>query len=384
MNEAVADVLSVTRDRLAIENLDGHPKIDPVKAARALRSSGYKIPTMAYEVFKTARGPGKLHPSEYFYYRLFDEDIDMAAKRRFIGLKAQFAMHTLCNDPHWFALADNKEIFYATMRGYGLRIPETVGVLRRLDTLGLGNAFNSAEKLRDFLFSSTHFPLFAKPIDGIFSIGAVRILGVDKAKQIITINNQEGVPLNHFFEYIFQTSNVGYLFQELLTPHELLVSTFGTMTLPTIRFLVILTESSAEIISAAYKIPSGKNLADNYWRKGNILGAIDLRNGKLIRAIVGVGLEMKDCPQHPDTNKKLVGMILPDWDRAKKLCVQAASTLPGIRTQSWDIALTSTGPTLIEVNFGGDLNLHQLSHRKGMLQGPYLDHLRRHGSKIES
>ena len=32
----------------------------------------------------------------------------------------------------------------------------------------------------------------------------------------------------------------------------------------------------------------------------------------------------------------------------------------GVRTQSWDVALSDQGPGFLEVNFGGDLNLAQL------------------------
>jgi hypothetical protein len=34
---------------------------------------------------------------------------------------------------------------------------------------------------------------------------------------------------------------------------------------------------------------------------------------------------------------------------------------------------------LLEVNFGGDLNLHQLAHRRGALSDSFAAHLRRCG-----
>ena len=53
--------------------------------------------------------------------------------------------------------------------------------------------------------------------------------------------------------------------------------------------------------------------------------------------------------------------------------------LPGIRTRSWDVALTDSGPMLLEVNFGGDLNLARLAHGASVLDETYAEHLRQNG-----
>ena len=40
------------------------------------------------------------------------------------------------------------------------------------------------------------------------------------------------------------------------------------------------------------------------------------------------------------------------------------------------------GPVLLEVNFGGDLNLAQLAHGAGALDDAYAEHLRRRGYQL--
>ena len=62
-------------------------------------------------------------------------------------------------------------------------------------------------------------------------------------------------------------------------------------------------------------------------------------------------------------------------------CV-AAQALPGIRTQSWDVALTDRGSVLLEVNYGGGLNLAQLAHGVGVLDETYTEHLRQNGYRL--
>ena len=54
----------------------------------------------------------------------------------------------------------------------------------------------------------------------------------------------------------------------------------------------------------------------------------------------------------------------------------------GIRTQSWDVALSDQGPGFLEVNFRADLNLAQLADGKGGLDHGYTEHLRECGFRI--
>jgi hypothetical protein len=44
---------------------------------------------------------------------------------------------------------------------------------------------------------------------------------------------------------------------------------------------------------------------------------------------------------------------------------------------SWDIATTVDGPIYLELNDGGDLNLHQFAHGAGVRDKTYREHLQR-------
>lgn len=64
------------------------------------------------------------------------------------------------------------------------------------------------------------------------------------------------------------------------------------------------------------------------------------------------------------------------------LVASAAQVLPGIRTQSWDVALTERGPVLLEVNFSGDLDLAQLALGAGVLDDTCAERLQRCGYRL--
>jgi hypothetical protein len=110
-----------------------------------------------------------------------------------------------------------------------------------------------------------------------------------------------------------------------------------------------------------------------------MLGAIETVTGEVLRTVQGTGRDLKRNLPHPDTGQRIIGTRVPGWDRLLDLVQQASVLLPGIRTQSWDVALAASGPTLLEVNFGGDLSLAQLALRHGMLDETYRVHLSRCG-----
>lgn len=179
-----------------------------------------------------------------------------------------------------------------------------------------------------------------------------------------------------------RTREAGYVLQRRLRPHPTLVDLFGPR-LWSVRIIVLLTARGPVVHRAVAKIATGENPADNFWRPGNMLGAIDLQTGQITRTIRGTGAEMVVNPLHTDTGRPVTGIVVPDWSELIDLVKDAAGLLPAVRTQSWDIALTDNGPVPLEVNFGGDLNLAQLASGRGVLDEAYRGHLREAGYQLK-
>ncbi len=239
---------------------------------------------------------------------------------------------------------------------------------------------NGEEDIAAFLRDHAHYPLFAKPIDGKYSLSVINADGYDAAADRVLLLGGEPIsPAVLTKELVGRAA--GYVLQRRLTPHPGLARLFGPR-LWSVRLLVLMAPAGPPIHRAVAKIATGQNPADNFWRPGNMLGAIDLATGQVTRVIRGTGAEMTVNGRHPDTGRPLVGTPIPDWEPLTVLVKEAARLLPGIRTQSWDIALTYAGPVPLEVNFGGDLNLAQLAASAGVLDETYREHLRTCGYRI--
>ena len=146
--------------------------------------------------------------------------------------------------------------------------------------------------------------------------------------------------------------------------------------------LVFLTSTGAILHRATAKIPTGDNVADSYWRSGNVLGSLHPETGQLEPAVTGSAHNLRSVEIHPDTHARLIGTILPDWPQLVDMVLRAATLLPGIGTQSRDIAISADGPVILEVNLDGDLNLTPLPSGRGTLDAVYGQHLARHGYRL--
>jgi hypothetical protein len=53
-------------------------------------------------------------------------------------------------------------------------------------------------------------------------------------------------------------------------------------------------------------------------------------------------------------------------DRARALCIEAVSALPGLRLQHWDTALSDAGPVMLEADVERSMDLRQLATARGV------------------
>jgi len=109
---------------------------------------------------------------------------------------------------------------------------------------------------------------------------------------------------------------------------------------------------------------------------GNLLGAVDVATGKVLRVIAGTGRKQTTNPGHPRTGRGIVGFQIPYWGDLLALVENAQKAFPGFICPGWDIALCEDGPKVLEVNFFGDIDLSQHAYRVGFLDETFLSLMR--------
>ena len=356
--------------------LAGIPNIGLSENLRAALASGKRATGIAAEVLALRRGPGKLTPQEYFYYRLWYTPQKEADKRRFVGKIAQHPMHVAAGTREWFAASADKVLFQSIMDGAGLRTPDLIAVTQRNRYLRTAPTITDPAALADRLRDPSIYPFFAKQVAGKYSLSVLSADAWDPSTDEIVLLGGARKKVGEVAELLCEPP--GFLLQRRLEAAPDLAARFGPR-LWSARLLVLVTPDGPLIHRAVAKIATGFNPADNYWRPGNRLGAIDLASGRITRVVHGAGADLVVDAPHPDTGATIAGTTIPCWQDLLGMVRTASQVFVGIRTQSWDVALTANGPVFLELNYGGDLNLHQLAHGAGVLDTTYREHLRRCG-----
>ncbi len=132
------------------------------------------------------------------------------------------------------------------------------------------------------------------------------------------------------------------------------------------------------IISSFFRMGTAGAVVDNIASGGMFVG-IDHNSGTLkqegYRNLEFGGEVLRN---HPDTNFEFMGFKIPYYNEACELVQKATKTIPN-RLIGWDVAITPTGPTIIEGNehpdlyaadlaYGGLLNNEQIKRIKAYIK----------------
>jgi hypothetical protein len=329
---------------------------------RAARDDHGVLPArQLLELLVLRAGRGKLRADEYYKLRLYRRDMRFSDKRRYASNSA------LPRDlfGRWSAVANDKLLTYSVLSDSGIRVPAIHAICHNFRQYRDRPTLRSIAEVAGYLRGEAVFPLIAKPVAGIYSEGVYLLGSFDAAADSILLEGDGDVPVETFAKRLLSAGS-GYVLQEFLRPHQEIRQSISDR-LCTLRVIVLLERNGPRLFMAVWKINLGGNVADNYWRKGNLLAKIDQDSGEILHCVTGLGPKFQTVDRHPETGRPLAGFRVPAYRDAIDLALRASRSFPGIPMQAWDIAITDDGPIPLEVNVAGNLFIPQLVSQKGIL-----------------
>ena len=352
---------------LDVERMGMHAPI-PVQLQKLKQATQSSAGAIIQAFAKLAWGPGKISFGDFVRLRLFDEAFHQGSSLAdYVGQRRNRDICVAVNYRHdWYGLMSDKVASFGYLTNYGLPTIPIEAIFAPDLTVKGPSLLRDRQALEAFLTSPGRFPLFGKPVEGYQSLGTIGLRSTaPAARQIETVDGQR-IALEQLVSEIETHYRTGYVFQPLLHPHESIAKICGDR-LACVRLLTIAAETGPKIIRACWKIPCGRNMADNYWRPGNLLAQVQLESGRILRATSGAGLEARNHVTHPDTGATLIDFELPQWDAMKQLALAGARVMRHMPLIGWDIACTDKGPVIVEMNETPDFFLVQFADRKGIL-----------------
>jgi hypothetical protein len=357
------------------------PDIDVLAGLRlAHELKGKSYASQFAEILRLGLGDGQLSAKDYFYYRLYDDDLySPDEKRRFLSENITYRVAKACCDIRCWGASEDKILAYTLLGAAGAPVPETQAVFSHAGRQfgGIPRLAGAAD-LAEFLAGEARFPLFCKPIGGFGSFGAC-LLTAREGDRIEAAGGER-----------FTTESLarrlgeggGCLLQSVLQQHSALRPVCEAVA--TVRIIVLVEQGRPEILHTLWKIPAAGNFADNFWRKGNLLADLEPETGTVRRVIRGFGPAIEELETHPETGRRLQGLSLPHWKAAVDLALGCAPIFAMLRYQSWDIAICPEGPVIVEVNTGSAFTLPQLATGRGMLSDRFAAFLAACGYPLKS
>jgi hypothetical protein len=272
----------------------------------------------------------------------------------------------------WSSISEDKILLHTLLDSLQAPTPKIHMVYHRSRDFRSPSICRSENELTEYLRIKDHYPFFSKTVWGLRSLGVASVASYDESSDTLVLADGRTAKVQEFARQVSHFTEFGYLFQEVLRPHPDIAEVCGDR-LVAVRLMIFLTEDGPEVFNAAWKIPVGDNVADNFWRPGNMLAHVDLKSGRVLRVVQGVGPDQVEVDSHPDTGKRLLDFVLPDWEKLKALCLRLAPAVPGLRYQAWDVALCPDGPVILELNNNGGAKQIQTPTGKGILNERFFE-----------
>lgn len=360
-------------------------------AAIAHQQTGKSWTTQLREILALSRTGGRCTVSNYYWYALYNEDyLEGRGAQDFLGwpLREKFSLSL---NPRYAVLpAWDKTVFMLMARAANLPVAPVVACYHPAQSISeaLGLHLKTKDAVAKFLRDPSVYPLFAKPAFSQQGYGSAYLSGYDAISDRLQMLDGTSVALTEFLRRLdeavderYHRARCGYLFQEPLALAPEIQKLTQWSALCAVRIVCLNGPEGVKPIRAIWRVSVPPNHVDNFsmGKYGNLLANVDLATGEIGKMLGGFWPKTEVLHKHPFTGESFDGFRLPQWDRLLKICQDAGAVFPLMKIHHWDIALTTTGPVILELNDVGGTESIQL-HGHGLLTEETREFLKMHAN----
>lgn len=247
-------------------------------------------------------------------------------------------------------ILNNKIVCTQLLKQY-IYVPQIFAIKQTKRICGFDNSIDSAEKIINLIKKEKK--VFIKPIDSGKGKG-VQTIRFDKNKFFIDNDEISSSDLN---KYLLKEKN--YFICESIVQNEYLNKLYDKTT-NTLRLITFKDPETDKFILdfAVQRIGRKQTIPVDNGSMGGLVAKVDLDTGMLSSARCLHNLN--EYKKHPDSNSKIEGAIIPEWDKIKEEIIELSNHFPYLNFIAWDVLLTKKGMCIIEANTSSGVNILQL------------------------
>lgn len=282
--------------------------------------------------------------AEGLYYRFIDKSYEQ--KKEFITLRDRLIYTNKLN---------NKEDAHTLTLKY-----EAYEILKPLYKRDVERIQDSSDFQKFVEFVSKHKKFVAKPEGASMSIGVHLVDSSEYSSLEVLFNQllQEGVECQKNCNWC-DTPTV--VIEEIILQSDDM-NQLHPASINNIRCITIRDGDNVKIFYPCVKIGMNNEFICS-GASGSLIAAVDPDTGKVVTN--GKTEVLTEFDVHPDTNIKLEGFQIPDWDDMLSVVKQAAMRFPTINFIGWDVVHSTNGWCIMEGNYASEFVCCQLPHQLG-------------------
>jgi len=263
--------------------------------------------------------------------------------------------HTRYINGPYSAILDNKITFDVVFRNHA-RMPKSLGWI---------SSTNSCIDIPDGAV------FFVKPNSGGGGNGIIKA-----HREGDTIKSGESqFTIENFLNHIVVEGKYISI-SEAVAQHVVLENLFRETT-NTLRILMMrdAVSSAPFIASAVLRVGTDSTQGVDNFSQGGLSVDLDLKTGRIAGGRTKRG---EYYTHHPNSGHSLTGLVIPHWEEAGRICLEAMKLVPELQYVGWDVIIAQDGAVLLEGNNYSDVHLLQ-THKPLLLSDQVRDFYRAQG-----
>lgn len=191
----------------------------------------------------------------------------------------------------------------------------------------------------------------------------------------LVLGNGQEVEARALVEEIWRDYGTGYMFQELVRPHDGLAALVGPVIGST-RIVTVNAGKGPEVLYAVQRAPAAGQMVDSATGRLGTYVAVDPATGQVIRAQARNQMGSVDLLKSTLTGAAWPKAQLPGFSRATEIAVAAHAAFPEHGICGSDIFLSDKGPVITEINVNPDHYAYQTAWARGIMNAEFVPRLR--------